>query len=95
MHKADSQGDNYPMKGPRMVIDPKSLQIGQTIVVKELHYGVLLNPPGEGEAGLTVVEMGHDHLLLDDAANGSTRRIPLYLIHKSAPVHIEIPEVAA
>jgi len=77
-----------------MVIEPKNLQIGQTIVVKELHYGVLLNAPVDGEAGWTVAEVGRDHLLLEDAAGGSRRQIPMYLIHKSPPAQVEIAEAA-
>ncbi|HEY7427527.1 MAG TPA: hypothetical protein VH682_25060 [Gemmataceae bacterium] len=71
-----------------MGVDPRSLQIGQAIVVKELNFGVQINLCGDGEAGLTVVEVSPEHLVLDDA-DGGTRRIPLYLINKSAPVPVE------
>jgi hypothetical protein len=77
-----------------MGIDPNSLQIGQTVTVREMNYGVQINPPGEGEAGLTVVEVGREHLVLDDAAGGSRRSIPLYLIHKPAPASVESSEAA-
>ena len=77
-----------------MVVDPRSLQVGQAVVVKEMNFGVLITLCGDGEAGLTVVEVGSEHLLLDDATEGSTRRIPLYLINKSAPVPVEDREAA-
>jgi hypothetical protein len=77
-----------------MGIDPNCLQIGQTVTVRELNYGVEINPPGEDEAGLTVVEVGREHLVLDDAAGGSRRSIPLYLIHKPAPASVESSEAA-
>ena len=72
-----------------MGVDLRSLQVGQAIVVRELNFGVQINLCGDGEAGLTVVEVGPEHLVLDDAAGGSTRCIPLYLINKSAPVPVE------
>ena len=77
-----------------MGIDPNSLQIGQAVAVREMSYGVQIIPPGEGEAGLTVVEVGREHLVLDDAAGGSRISIPLYLIHKPAPAPIKSSEAA-
>ena len=77
-----------------MGIDPDSLQIGQAVTVRQMNYGVQIHPPGEGEAGLTVVEVGREHLVLDDAAGGSRRMIPLYLIHKPAPALVENSEAA-
>ena len=77
-----------------MVIDPSSLQIGQAVAVREMNYGVQIHPPGEGEAGLTVVEVGREHLVLDDAAGGSRRSIPLYLIHKPARAPAKSSEAA-
>ena len=74
-------------------MDPNSLQIGQAVVVREMSYGVQIIPPGEGEAGLTVVEVGREHLVLDDAA-GSRMSIPLYLIHKPAPAPVKSSEAA-
>ena len=68
-----------------MGVDPRSLQVGQAIAVTELNFGVQINLCGDGEAGLTVIEVSSEHLVLDDAAGGSTRHIPLYLINKSAP----------
>ena len=77
-----------------MGLDPNGLQIGQTVTVHELSYGVQIKLPEEGEAGLTVVEVGREHLVLDDAAGGSRRSIPLYLIHKPAPASVESSEAA-
>jgi hypothetical protein len=76
-----------------MGMDPNSLQIGQAVAVREMSYGVQIIPPGEGEAGLTVVEVGREHLVLDDAA-GSRTSIPLYLIHKPAPAPVKSSEAA-
>ena len=77
-----------------MYIDPNCLQIGQTVTVREMSYGVQINLPGQGEAGLTVVEVGREHLVLDDAAGGSRRSIPLYLIHKPPPASVKSSDAA-
>jgi hypothetical protein len=65
-----------------MGLDPNGLQIGQTVTVQEMSYGVQIKLPEEGEAGLTVIEVGREHLVLDDAAGGVRKSIPLYLIHE-------------
>lgn len=67
-----------------MCIDPTGLQVGQTVTVQEMNYGVQINAAQEGKAALTVVEVGREHLLLDDSAGGMRMSIPLYLIHKGA-----------
>jgi hypothetical protein len=72
-----------------MGVDPRSLQVGQAVVVREMNFGVQITLCGDGEAGLTVVEVSPEYLVLDDAIEGSTKRIPLYLINKSAPVPVE------
>ncbi len=77
-----------------MGIDPKGLYIGQTVTVQELSYGVLINLPQEGKVGLTVVEVGREHLLLDDSAGGTRMSIPLYLIHKEVPASVKSVEEA-
>ena len=77
-----------------MCLDPNGLQIGQTVTVLEMSYGVQINLPGEGEVGLTIVEVGREHLVLDDAAGGSRRSIPLYLIHKPPPASVKSSEAA-
>ena len=76
-----------------MGMDLNSLQIGQAVAVREMNYGVQISPPGEGESGLTVVAVGQEHLVLDDAA-GSRRSIPLYLIHKPARAPAKSSEAA-
>ncbi len=73
-------------------MDPRTLQIGQTVAVKELNYGVQINLTSAGEPGVTVVEIGQEHLVLDDISDGSRRQIPLYLINKSIPLPVETPE---
>ena len=77
-----------------MGLDPNGLQIGQTVTVEEMSYGLQINLPREGEEGLTVVEVGREHLVLDDVAGGIRKSIPLYLIHKEAPASIKSPEAA-
>jgi hypothetical protein len=74
-------------------IDPRILQVGQTVTVKELNFGVLITPTKDGETGPTVVELGPDHLTLEEA-DGGRRQIPLYLINKSAPAPVEAIEAA-
>ena len=66
-----------------MGLDPKCLHVGQIVNVREMNYGVQINPPAEGETALTVRAIGQEHLVLEDAAGG-IRSIPLYLIHKPA-----------
>ena len=76
-----------------MGLDPRSLDIGQTVTVQELHYGVQINPPREGETGLTVLAVHQEHLVLDDAA-GDTRSIPVYLIQKPSSRGVGSSEAA-
>jgi hypothetical protein len=76
-----------------MGLDPKTLHIGQTVTVQEMNYGVQINPPSEGETGLTVLAVDQEHLVLDDAAGG-TRSIPVYLIHKPSPPGMGSSEAA-
>jgi hypothetical protein len=77
-----------------MGLDPNGLQIGQTVTVQEMNYGVQIKLPEEGETGLTVVEVGREHLVLDDLAGGIRKSIPLYLIHKEAPASVKNSEAA-
>ena len=77
-----------------MGLDPNGLQIGQTVTVQEMSYGVQINLPEEGEAELTVVEVGREHLVLDDSAGGIRKSIPLYLIHKETPASVKSSETA-
>ncbi len=77
-----------------MGLDPNGLQIGQTVTVQEMSYGMQINLPEEGEAGLTVVEVSREHLILDDSAAGIRKSIPLYLIHKEAPASVKSSEAA-
>jgi hypothetical protein len=77
-----------------MGLDPNGLQIGQTVTVQEMNYGVQIKLPEEGEAGLTVVEVGREHLVLADAAGGVRKSIPLFLIHKEAPASVKGSEAA-
>jgi hypothetical protein len=69
-----------------MAIAPNHFLIGQTVTVRESSHGLQIAPSAQDEAGLTVIEVGADHLVLEDAADGSKRSIPLYLIQKPAPV---------
>ena len=67
-----------------MMLDPRSLQAGQKVTVQDALFGLLVMPAADGEAGLTVVGVGPDHLVLDDAATGARTRVPLWLVNKSA-----------
>ena len=75
-----------------MAVDPRTLQIGQIVAVKELNFGVQINLTSAGESGVTVVEIGSEHLVLDDTVTGSRRQIPLYLINKSIPIAVATTE---
>ncbi len=76
-----------------MGLDPRCLHIGQTVTVRELNYGVQINPSREGETGLTVLAVDQEHLVLDDAAGG-TRSIPVYLIQKPSSPGLGSSEAA-
>jgi hypothetical protein len=93
MQDAGSRGEDEPWKGPQMGLDPKCLHIGQAVTVRELTYGVQINPPREGETGLTVLAVSREHLVLDDAVGG-TLSIPVYLIQKPAPTVVASSEAA-
>ena len=77
-----------------MGIDPNGLQIGQTVTVQEMSYGVQIKLPEEGEAALTVVEISREHLVLDDSAGSIRKSIPIYLIHKEARASVKSSEAA-
>jgi hypothetical protein len=68
-----------------MAIDPEGLQVGQTVAVRDFHFGLHLTPVTGGEGGLTVREVGPEHLVLSDPASGSRIQIPRYLILPSPP----------
>jgi hypothetical protein len=76
------------------MIDPRSLQAGQKVTVREALFGLQVRPAADGEAGLTVVGVGPDHLVLDDAATGIRARVPLWLVNKSAQAPASGPEAA-
>jgi hypothetical protein len=76
-----------------MSLDPQCLHVGQTVTVRELNYGVQIDPAREGEMGLKVLAMDREHLVLEDAAGG-TRSIPVYLIQKPTASRVESPEAA-
>ena len=77
-----------------MMIDPRSLQAGQKVTVREALFGLQVTPAAEGEAGLTVAGVGPDHLVLDDAATGIRTRVPLWLVNKSAQAPAAGPSAA-
>ena len=76
------------------MIDPMSLQAGQKVTVREALFGLQVTPAADGEAGLTVVGVGPDHLVLDDPATGARTRVPLWLVNKSAQAPAAGPEAA-
>src|SRR4051794_27711065 len=80
--------------GRARMIDPRSLQAGQKVTVRDAHFGVQVTPAADGEAGLTVVQVGPDHLVLDDAATDVRTRVPLWLVNKSAQAPAAGPEAA-
>ena len=77
-----------------MTFDPRSLQAGQKVTVKDALFGLRVRPAADGEAGLTVVGVEPDHLVLDDAATGARTRVPLWLVNKSAQAPASGPEAA-
>lgn len=76
-----------------MGLDPKCLHIGQTVTVRDLNYGVQINPSPEGETGLTVLAVDQEQLVLGDETGG-TRSIPVYLIQKPSPTGVGSSEAA-
>ena len=67
-----------------MAIDPRTLQVGQQVAMKDVGFGIQINAVGEGESGLRVTEITPDSLQLE-GPDGSTVRIPLYLITLLSP----------
>jgi hypothetical protein len=67
-----------------MAIDPRTLQVGQQVAVKDVGFGIQINAVGEGETGLCVTEVTLDYLQLE-GPSGDTMRIPLYLITRLSP----------
>ena len=78
-----------------MMIDPRSLQAGQKVTVREALFGIQVAPAADGEAGPTVVGVEPDHLVLYDAATGTRTRVPLWLVNKSPQAPAAAPEAAA
>lgn len=76
-----------------MGLDPQSLHVGQTVTVRELNFGVQIDPAREGEMGLNVLAIDREHLVLVDATGG-TRSIPVFLIQKPTLPRVESPEAA-
>ena len=72
-----------------MGFDPNGFPIGQNVTVREMNYYVQITPSGRSEAGLKVIEVSRDHLILEDSVDGSRRSIPLYLIQEQAPLPVE------
>jgi hypothetical protein len=77
-----------------MTTDPGALQAGQKVTVKDAHFGIQVTPAADGEAGLTVVRVGPDCLVLDDASTGVRTRVPLWLVNKSAQAPAAGPSAA-
>ncbi len=67
-----------------MTVDPRSLQAGQKVTIRDALFGLHVTPAADGEAALTVAGVWPDHLVLDDAATGVRTRVPLWLVNKSA-----------
>jgi hypothetical protein len=76
-----------------MGLDSQCLYVGQTVTIRELNFGVQIDPAREGEMGLNVLSIDREYLVLDDAAGG-TRSIPVYLIQKPTPSKVKSPEAA-
>jgi hypothetical protein len=76
-----------------MGLDPQCLQVGQTVTVRELNYGVQIDQVREGEMGLSVLTIDREHLVLVDEAGG-TCSIPVYLIQRTTPPSLKSPEAA-
>lgn len=76
-----------------MGLDPQCLQVGHSVTVHELNYGVQIDQVREGETGLNVLSIDREHLVLVDAAGG-TWSIPVYLIQKATPSRVKSPEAA-
>lgn len=55
-------------------------QVGQTVKVRDTDSVYLLTVLAAGEPGQTVIEVGSDHVLLDDPSAGIQTRIPRHLI---------------
>jgi len=73
-----------------MGLDRKRFPIGQTVTVSAMNYYVQIAPSGKNEAGLKIIEVGRDHLELEDTVDGSRKSILLHLIQQEmAPLPVE------
>jgi hypothetical protein len=74
-----------------MALDTGGLRAGQAVAVRELPFGCEIEAPADGEAGLAVVEVGPEHLVLENPSSGSRTSIPLYLIRKPPKPQVRRP----
>jgi hypothetical protein len=73
----------------------KQLQIGQTVSVKELDTDChLITVLPTEQVGQTIVAIGADYIILDDAAAGVRTQIPVHLIKTAAPPATTGPQAA-
>jgi hypothetical protein len=78
-----------------MALDPNCFSIGQTVTVREMNYYMLIASSGTNGTGLKIIEVGREHLILEDSVDGSRRSIPLYLIQQEmAPRPVESTRAA-
>jgi hypothetical protein len=60
------------------------LQVGQAVRLEERACGYHIAVLAPGELGPTVVEIGSDYILFEDAAVGVRTRLPLHLVDSVA-----------
>jgi hypothetical protein len=72
----------------------KQLHMGQTVRLDEVAWGFQITVLPADQAGLRVVAVGTDFVVLDDEQGGVRRRIPAHLI-KQAPTPTPLVPQAA
>jgi hypothetical protein len=72
----------------------KHLQVGQVVQVEELVSGYRLTPVSPDTPGHTVVDVGIDFVVLDDASAQVRTRIPGHLIKPAQAPVATVPQAA-
>lgn len=71
-----------------------SLQLGQTVSVTSLEFGYEIHVVSGDQPGLKVLEIGKNHILLDDAEAGIRTRLPAHMIKSVKTTAPEVPQAA-
>lgn len=69
----------------------QSLQIGQSVCLRDLDRGHLTSP-SEAQPGSQIVEITSEYIVVEDEAAGVRSRIPVHLISSVGPAPLAVAE---